>query len=219
MKKGESIHRYIKEGICVFKWKDKRDIPVISSEFPYTICEVSSKGAIKQKTIVVKKNNENMSRINRQDQMSSYYPCEWKTLRWYKKIDVHFTHLLLVNSYFLYNKHVKKTSLYNCRLSVIGLLPKKENNTPTNSQKKKRTEIHLPKKSRKNQYFKKRCKVCADRKIHKETYLFLWPMWWSMRIVLRNMFQKISQTKNIIWSYSVHFFFWLPIDDYILSNE
>jgi hypothetical protein len=62
-------------------------------------------------------------------------------LRWYKKIGVHFIHLLLINSYFLYNRHIKKISLYDYRISVIeSLLPKKDNKTQKNS------EAHLPKK-------------------------------------------------------------------------
>lgn len=101
---------------------------MISSEFSHSVCEVSNKTVVKQKPVMVKKYIENMSGIDRQDQMSSYYPCERKSLRWYKKIGVHFIHLLLINSYFLYNKNVKKISLYDNRLSVIdGLLPEQNN--------------------------------------------------------------------------------------------
>lgn len=175
LKKGESIYRYTKDGICVLKWKDKRDILMISSEFPHSLCEVSSKTGVKQKPIIIKKYNENMSGVDRQDQMASYYPCERKSLRWYKKIGVHLIHLLLLNSYFLYNKHVKKISLYDYRLSIIeGLVPEKENNIPKNAQRIKH-ETHLPKrvpKNQKNRYLKKRCKVCADQKIRQETIYF-----------------------------------------------
>lgn len=58
---------------------------MINSEFSHSICEISSKRVVKQKHIIVKKYNENMLGIDRQDQMSSYYPCEKKSLRWYKK--------------------------------------------------------------------------------------------------------------------------------------
>jgi len=83
-------------------------------------------------------------------------------------------HLLLINSYFLYNKHVKKTSLYDYRLSVIqGLLPKQQNiqiNT-----KKRNSETHLPKKVPKNnkkRYMYKRCKYCYAQGIRKDTIYF-----------------------------------------------
>ncbi|XP_025190988.1 piggyBac transposable element-derived protein 4-like [Melanaphis sacchari] len=152
LKKGESIYRYTKEGICVLKWKDKRDVLMISSEFSHSMCEVSSRTEVRQKPIIVKKYNENMSGIDRQDQMASYYPCERKSLR-----------------------NVKKISLYDYKISVIeSLLPKKDNKTQKNSEVKK-TEAHLPKKvekNEKNRYYKKRCKVCADKKIRKETIYY-----------------------------------------------
>jgi hypothetical protein len=49
---------------------------MISSEFSHSMCKVSSRTEVKQKPIIVKKYNENMSGVDRQDQMASYYPCE-----------------------------------------------------------------------------------------------------------------------------------------------
>lgn len=69
-----------------------------------------------------------MSGIDRQDQMLSYYPCERKTIRWYKKIGIHFFQLLLLNSYYIYVENVKKCSLYDFRLSVITALVKSQIN-------------------------------------------------------------------------------------------
>ena len=67
-----------------------------------------------------------MSGIDRQDQMMAYYPCERKTLRWYKKLFVHTIQLMLVNSLKFYNRYsgAKTMSLFDFRLSVINsLLP------------------------------------------------------------------------------------------------
>jgi hypothetical protein len=71
LKKGESIYRYTKEGICVLKWKDKRDVLMISSEYSHSMCDVSSRTKVKQKSIILKIYNENMTEIDRQDQMAS----------------------------------------------------------------------------------------------------------------------------------------------------
>ncbi|KAL4083015.1 hypothetical protein QTP88_028345 [Uroleucon formosanum] len=62
LKSGESVGKYTKDGVCVLKWKDKRDVLCISSEFEN------------------KMYNKNMSGIDRQDQLMSYYPAERKTL-------------------------------------------------------------------------------------------------------------------------------------------
>ncbi|XP_025425937.1 piggyBac transposable element-derived protein 4-like [Sipha flava] len=82
LKKGESICRYTSDGICVVKLKDKRDVLMISTEFPHEMIEIYTKKEVKKKPISVKNYNEHMSGIDRQDQMSSYYPFERKTLRW-----------------------------------------------------------------------------------------------------------------------------------------
>ncbi|KAL4091170.1 hypothetical protein QTP88_025907 [Uroleucon formosanum] len=37
LKKGESICRYTEDNICAVKWKDKRDVLTISSEFPHSM--------------------------------------------------------------------------------------------------------------------------------------------------------------------------------------
>ncbi|KAF0747024.1 piggyBac transposable element-derived protein 4-like [Aphis craccivora] len=67
------IRKYTKDGICVVKWKDKRDVLCISSELKNKMVETTNRHG-----------------IDRQDQMMSYYPAERKTLRWYKKIAIHF---------------------------------------------------------------------------------------------------------------------------------
>lgn len=173
LKKGEYICMYTKEGICVLKWKDKRDVLMISSEFPYSMCEVNTIKEIKEKPISVLKYNKNMSGIDRQDQMSAYYPFKSKSMRWYKKIGLHFLHLLLLNSYFLYNKHVKKISLYEYRLSIIqNVLPSNQNILNSTQKIKKPDEFHLPKKVLKNEkkrYLYKRCKICYETGIRKDT--------------------------------------------------
>ncbi|KAF0752657.1 piggyBac transposable element-derived protein 4-like [Aphis craccivora] len=43
LKKGESICRYTNDGICIAKWKDKRDVLMISSEFPHEMNEITTK--------------------------------------------------------------------------------------------------------------------------------------------------------------------------------
>ncbi|KAL4149291.1 hypothetical protein QTP88_003271 [Uroleucon formosanum] len=152
LKKGESISKYTEEGICIVKWKDKQDVLMISSEFPHSMCEVNTIREIKEKPISVVRYNKNMSGIDRQDKMTSYYPFESKSLRWYKKIGFHFLYLLLINSYFLYNKQVKKISLYEYRLSIIqDLLPSDEIILNTTHKTKKPDNFHLPKKVLKNE--------------------------------------------------------------------
>lgn len=43
------------------------------------------------KPLPILKYNEYISGMNSQDQVMSYYPCERKTIRWYKKLAIHFS--------------------------------------------------------------------------------------------------------------------------------
>ncbi|KAE9526187.1 hypothetical protein AGLY_013818 [Aphis glycines] len=113
LKKGESICRYTNDGICVAKWRgDKRDVLMISSEFPHKMNEITTKKKeVKIKPISVKKCNENMSGVDRQDQMSAYYSFERKTLRWYKKIGFQY---MYKRCKYCYAQGIRKDTIYFC---------------------------------------------------------------------------------------------------------
>lgn len=102
LKVGESVGKYTEEGVCVMKWRDRREVLAISSEHTNDLVEVTNRrGEQKLKPMAITMYNKYMSGIDRQDQMLSYYPCERKTIRWYKKIGIHFFQLLLLNSYYI----------------------------------------------------------------------------------------------------------------------
>lgn len=123
LKTGETVCKYTKYGVCIVKWKDKREVLAISSEFKNEMVEVHNKyGKSKLKPLPISEYNKFMSGIDRQDQMMSYYHWERKTLRWYKKIALHFLQITLLNSFLLYCKNVKKITYYDFRLSVINSL-------------------------------------------------------------------------------------------------
>jgi len=152
LKVGESVGKYTKEGVCVMKWRDRREVLAISSEHTNDLVEVTNRrGDQKLKPKAVSMYNKYMSGIDRQDQMLSYYPCERKTVRWYKKIGIHFFQLFLLNAYYLYVENVKKCSLYDFRLSVITALVKNQTsiNVPPILPNKKST--HYPTKVPKNE--------------------------------------------------------------------
>jgi hypothetical protein len=84
--------------------------------------------------------------------MLSYYPCERKTIRWYKKIGIHYFQIFLLNSYYLYVENVKKCNLYDFRLSVITALVKSQININVPPVlPPKITNSHFPTKVAKNE--------------------------------------------------------------------
>ena len=70
--------------MIVAKWKDKRDVLMISNAHIQKMATVTNqRGNEKQKPSMVKDYNNSMSSIDRSDQMLSYHSGLRKTLRWY----------------------------------------------------------------------------------------------------------------------------------------
>ncbi|XP_015375053.1 PREDICTED: piggyBac transposable element-derived protein 4-like [Diuraphis noxia] len=105
VKKDETIARY-SNGVVIGKRRDKREVAYISTEFKNNlVVSTNTRGHNQTKPEPIVNYSKFMSGIDRQDQMQSYYPCIRKTIRWYKKIGIHIEQMLLMNSFYLYNKY------------------------------------------------------------------------------------------------------------------
>ncbi|KAF0704071.1 piggyBac transposable element-derived protein 4-like, partial [Aphis craccivora] len=81
LKKDETIARY-SNGVVIGKWKDKREVAHISTEFKNNlIVSTDKRGHNKTKPERIVNYNKFKSGIDRQDQMQSYYPSTRKTIR------------------------------------------------------------------------------------------------------------------------------------------
>jgi len=70
-------------GVLVGKWKDKRDLMYISTEFKNNLILAKNKmGKDKLKPEPIANYNKCMSGIDRQDQMNNYYPILRKPIRY-----------------------------------------------------------------------------------------------------------------------------------------
>lgn len=84
--------------MVIGKWRDKREVAYISTEFKNNlVVSTNKRGQNKTKPEPIVNYNKFMSGIDRQDQMQSYYPCTRKTIRWYNKIGIHTVQMLLMN--------------------------------------------------------------------------------------------------------------------------
>lgn len=170
LKTGETKAQY-SNGVMVGKWRDKRDVAYISTEFQNEMTEVRNKRQqVKTKPKPIVEYNKYMSGVDRQDQMLSYYPSERKTIRWPTKIFIHTLQMMIMNAYCLYNQYsTKKIPLYEFRLSVIKSLLKKPEVTPTPAQR----NMHLLSLRPRNQDGKiprKHCKNCYAKGKRKDTF-------------------------------------------------
>lgn len=161
--RGESIWKR-NGSITVGKWRDKRDVLVLSTCHKFDMTTVKNrKGVEHQKPNVVADYNANMSGIDRADQMISYYSTPRKTIRWYLKLFFHLMDVALWNSHFLYKKATgKKISYLNFREEVASAMV--DLHKPLDDITARRnmpTQPHFPVKCNK----RKRCRQCSkDRK-------------------------------------------------------
>ncbi|GBP66763.1 PiggyBac transposable element-derived protein 4 [Eumeta japonica] len=101
LKRGELSAKSCND-ITVCKWKDKRDVLVISNKHQLQLVNVRNRnGKVSLKPNIVADYNLGMSGIDRGDQMVSYYSCLRKTLRWHKKLALHIFEVYLQNAHRL----------------------------------------------------------------------------------------------------------------------
>lgn len=175
IRKNQVASMYSPEGICITKWKDKREICMISSEFCDQMTATRSRRGIEsEKPELIVKYNKYKVGIDLSDQMLSYYSCEHKCIRWYKKIGIHIFQIMLNNAHFLYNNgNERKMSLYDFRLSVIESLL---GPSPQSPRVRTPSVGHLPQycpKGLNNKTKRRRCKYCWDTsKIRKDSIFY-----------------------------------------------
>ncbi|XP_049767584.1 piggyBac transposable element-derived protein 4-like [Schistocerca cancellata] len=164
--KGDTIARY-SDGVMIGKWKDRREVSYISTEYPNTMERVqNARQQIVAKPLPIIRYNSCMSGTDRQDQMLSYYLCERKTIRWPKKLFFHVVDMLMFNAHYLYNKYSgHNMTLYDYRIQIIkGLLPPMD---VTKGVRNKCKDTHVVQKrdatEGTKQVMRKRCKTCAAR--------------------------------------------------------
>lgn len=110
LKKGEIYGEQNGNGIRVIKWVDKRPVLMISS-FPSHTDKLVETGNQKRGNEVLKPPaiiayNKAKKGVDLSDQMSSYYTCLRKSIKWYKKVI--FEIILgtcVVNALVIYNSH------------------------------------------------------------------------------------------------------------------
>lgn len=112
LKRGNLIAKY-NCGIMVLKWKDKRDVLMLS-----TMHDASVNGLGKPK--VIEDYNKSKTYVDVSDQMASYSPFVRRTCKWYIRLLFHITtQTMLVNAWRLYcEKQNTKVTLTNFKIEV-----------------------------------------------------------------------------------------------------
>jgi hypothetical protein len=107
LKKGEAVYRQ-RENLLAIKWKDKRDVTVLSTKHMPTFSLTGKVNRVTREPICIPtcilEYNKYMGGVDRSDQLGKYYTITRKSMKWWKKLAFHIINLLITNSYVLYVK-------------------------------------------------------------------------------------------------------------------
>jgi len=106
LRKGQVV-RQRNNKVVVLKWRDKREVMMLSTFHSGKMIDsgkTNRQGERIRKPDSVLSYNQHMCGVDRTDQLTSYYSPLRKSLRWYRKVVLHFFDLALINSYILYKK-------------------------------------------------------------------------------------------------------------------
>lgn len=175
LQKGEVVAMENKDGITVLKWKDQRDVLILSTKHDDEMVERNRTRIPK----VIIDYNQGKSSVDLSDQMGSYSNPLRRSVKWYRKIA--FELLLttsMVNAFTLY-KNVTESNIKitQFKKEVIKYLVRSDENEKIdegNEQPAKRRRIHsLKRKEGENKHKIRRCcKHCykKNNELHGRKY-------------------------------------------------
>ena len=110
LKQGNGIFRR-KENLLAIKFKDKRDIHMLSTIHGARLGVIERREKVTAKPTAIIDYVKKMGGVDVSDQIIQYYTILRKTVKWWKKMFFHLLSLALVNSYILHQKFGSSPSL------------------------------------------------------------------------------------------------------------
>ncbi|EYC26340.1 hypothetical protein Y032_0010g1099 [Ancylostoma ceylanicum] len=149
LKKEESVAQQNKSGITVLKWRDKRDILMLSTTHDAAIDE-------NRKPQIVEDYNQAKLYVDTSDQMVSYSPFVRRTKKCHIRLLFHLlTQTSLVNAWRLYNDNIQRIRFNDFKIEVIEYLLNNERLNATTTIRRSVEELAGPKA-----VTRRRCSSC-----------------------------------------------------------
>ncbi|CAG5000597.1 unnamed protein product [Parnassius apollo] len=155
LKPGEYISRENQRGITVMKWRDKREVLLLSTKHSNILKEsVSKRGLVTKKPKIILSYNQAKSAVDLSDQMSAYSTPLRKTVKWYRKLACELLlNTSIVNALVLYKQTTKRNiSIVKFRQAIIKYLmttPQEiDTPRPASGSSNYQKEMPQPKKSK-----------------------------------------------------------------------
>lgn len=110
LKKGQFIAKESEDGITVLRWKDKRDVLVLSTKHSTRFIPVTKNNKTTMKPAIVVDYNKAKGAVDLADQMAAYQTPSRKSVKWYKKLAFDLIlNVTMVNALVLYKSVTNKS--------------------------------------------------------------------------------------------------------------
>lgn len=131
---GEYAAEECKDGITIVKWKDRRDVLVLSTKHKHEMVVIKKRNKEIQKPRAVIEYNKYKSYIDISDQLKSYNTSLRKSLKWYRKLAIELLlGTMLVNAFIAYQEVANdKISITSFRENITERLIKQQITLPEN---------------------------------------------------------------------------------------
>lgn len=166
LSRGESVARESSTGVIMLKWKDKRDVLMLSTKHTGEMKEVTYRGGSREKPVAILDYNNCKAFIDISDQLKAYNSCLRRGVKWYRKLA--FELILgtaIVNAHILYCQVTnRKISITQFREEIImKVFHLNSLDVPANPENRLQHKLENIGKRR-------RCVVCYDRIVEESGY-------------------------------------------------
>lgn len=161
LKRGEVVAQQNEDKTVVLKWRDKRDILMLSTKHDDSLVSFVHRGQEIRKPATVVEYNHGKAFIDLSDQMAAYAPYVRRTVKWYKRLAFHLlTSTTVVNALHLYNKvNTKKMGIIKFKEAIIQSLVR-PNTMPIDRPSPSRQKHLLKEAEGQKRVTRKRCSPC-----------------------------------------------------------
>ena len=184
LKKGEVVSAKCGK-LVALKWKDKRDVALLTTKHSDQMQPVSRKGGLEciNKPMCVIEYNKYMGGVDLKDQLLESFLLERKRTKvWYKKLFNHFVNTAVLNAYILHRKAGNNKDHLEFRISLVNKIIAKYHGQNLDQRKGRPSDIdtectrltgqHFVQQNPPTETFKvgrRKCVVCTKNGKRKET--------------------------------------------------
>lgn len=108
--------------LLAVRWKDKRNVFVLSSIHADTAVQIKMATGGVEKPLCVHDHNLKVGGVDFNDQMMGLYLVTRKARHWYKKVSVYLFQLAMFNAYVLYKASGRSGSFLKFQLEIVTAL-------------------------------------------------------------------------------------------------